>query len=186
MNYGILFNLTCLCFPRSWTLVIIHCNHHTPHTTSGEVGFKAATTPLCSCAVMNGKVLSVVAFLTPSLSLDVFQHVMISCKWPKLKNCTIFQVDYNFITAKTDLKIKTKKNWSSFNFTSFKVLLLLWKEQVLAQKQFFYPANCNTISVQDCHLVGTSGGLSSKSKFGLVLMSQASLFHKLFIEHLLQ
>lgn len=109
MNYGILFNLTCLCFPRSWTLVIIHCKHRTPHTTSGEVGFKAATTPLCSCAMMNGKVLSVVAFLTPPLSLDVFQHVMISCKWPKLKSCTIFQVDYNFIIAKTDLQIKTKK-----------------------------------------------------------------------------
>ena len=30
------------------------------------------------------------------------------------------------------------------------------------------------------------GGLSNNSKFDLVLMSQASLFHKLFIEHLLQ
>ena len=181
----VLFNLTCLWFPRSQTLVIIHCKHHTAHTTPGEVGFKAAQPPCVALPWWMGKVLSVAAFLTPSLPLDVFQHVMISCKWTKLKSCTVFQDDYNFIIARSDLKIKTKKNWSGFNFKWFKVLLLLWKEQVLAQKQIFYPANCKSISVRDCHLAGTSGGLSNNSKFGLVLMSQASLFHKLFIEHLL-
>ena len=105
----VLFNLTCLWFPRSQTLVIIHCKHHTAHTTPGEVGFKAAQPPCVALPWWMGKVLSVAAFLTPSLPLDVFQHVMISCKWTKLKSCTVFQDDYNFIIVRIDLKIKTKK-----------------------------------------------------------------------------